>query len=198
MNLFKPFFAFTLAILSFTATSTAATVILDPNTPNLAIAVEGIVVDNITYTATFITEPASFYDIYDPNQDNDFSDSTTGAAPAFWDSTQNANSARDQLIAALGNNLLISSNSMSDLALIASQGSIPNNFRSHSDGSPAPSQDWSSGHPSLSKTHVYGENSLSQYHWAIFTPTNIPEPTSLALLSLTTLPLIIRRKRKAS
>ncbi|QDU32170.1 hypothetical protein KS4_01990 [Poriferisphaera corsica] len=192
----KTIFTTALTALTLTAASQAAPiVILDPDTvnnPNLAIAVEGIVVNSITYNVSFITTPHSFYDLYDPNQDNDFSDSTTGAAPAFWDDFAAAFSASSQLRTALGDTYIVNPNYYSDSYFMASVGPDTSTFFARIDGSHSPASDFSSAAPGLLKTSVVGQGILTPYVWTIFTP--VPEPASLALLSLTALPLIIRRK----
>ncbi|QQE09947.1 hypothetical protein JD969_10490 [Planctomycetota bacterium] len=209
MNIIKPSLLCAIAVLTFTTSANAATVVLDPNTPNLAIGVNGILIDGITYNATF-HDNTSFNAIWDPNADLDFSDSTTGSAPTFWISTPTTtfpeitaaeakpNEAANQIIAALGDTYFTtnhtgtisdgffipnrtSSSQFSDTILI---GESATNDLSN-DGITRLGVFNNINFPTTGLNHVFTS----------FTIAPIPEPTSLVLLSLTTLPLMIRRKR---
>jgi hypothetical protein len=65
-------------------------------------SIEGIVVDDVTYTA-YVHINTNFATIWDPNVDGDYSDSSTGAAPAFLGNQAGALSAAQQVMAAMGN-----------------------------------------------------------------------------------------------
>ncbi|QQE09950.1 PEP-CTERM sorting domain-containing protein [Planctomycetota bacterium] len=192
MNIIKSIFTCTIAALTLTATSHAAPIlILHPdiaNKPNLAIAVEGIIVDGVTYNATFHTG-TSFNAIWDPNNDADFTDGITGLAPAFFDNSAGAISAYDQVSAALGTAFKTRLTPQSDGFFVPFKHPTDNTSVSVLyDKSPTLLSSDTRLQSSFPKTL----STNTSYAWTTFTP--VPEPTTLALLILTTLPLIIRRK----
>ncbi|QQE09952.1 PEP-CTERM sorting domain-containing protein [Planctomycetota bacterium] len=205
MNRFKLAFLFSFAALTLTTATYAAPIpILHPDTvnhPTVAIGVQGILidgilVDGITYNATFHTSSATtsftFNEIWDPNGDGNFSDGITGLPPVFFENETGAIAAFNQIAAALGSTYTTTTANPFDGFSIPlkhpTDNSRINFLRDHAFA--------------LLPTDIMIQQSISKtqiqpyfFPWTTFTP--IPEPTSLALLSLTTLPLLTRRKRKA-
>ena len=200
MNKIKTIFTSLIAAIALTATTHAAPlVIMHPDAaqhPNVAIAVEGIEVDGITYTANFHPKSSSFankfINIWDPNNDSNYADGFTGAAPVFLNNESGAISAYNQIETALSTFLTTHDQIVTDSFFIPIAHRFDNDQvsiifdQSNADLTIDTMQQ--ADHPKNSSTDI-------RYVWTTFTP--IPEPTSLALLTLTTLPLIIRRKRIA-
>ncbi|QDU32171.1 hypothetical protein KS4_02000 [Poriferisphaera corsica] len=200
MKLIKTILPCAITALALTATSHAAPlVILHPDAaqhPNVAVAIQGIEVDGITYTANFNPRSSSFVNkfnnIWDPNGDTDYSDGITGLAPVFFDNEQGAYTAADQIETALSNFLMTHDEIVTDSFI------IPFAHRT-SDAHVRVLFDTDPDNLITDDVQLFNlgkTGSLDTQHvWVTFTP--VPEPTSFALLSLTALPLITRRKRNA-
>ncbi|QQE09951.1 hypothetical protein JD969_10510 [Planctomycetota bacterium] len=200
MNIYKSIFSCALTFIAITATAHAAPlVILHSNAadhPNVAVAIQGIEVDGITYTANFHPQSTSFtnkfINIWDPNNDNDFSDGITGTAPAFFYNESHAISAYNQIQSALGDFLMTHDEQVTDGFVIPTAHPID-------DTSVFLLLDQAALDLNLDNMMQLGGSRTTSAHtshvWTTFTA--VPEPTSLALLSLTTLPLLTHRKRKA-
>lgn len=61
-----------------------------------------VTIDGTLYDVTFHDDPTSFQSLWDPNGDLDFSDSSLGKAPEFWNDKAGAQKAADAIIGALG------------------------------------------------------------------------------------------------
>ncbi|QQE09953.1 hypothetical protein JD969_10520 [Planctomycetota bacterium] len=194
MNINKHILSCAFAAFIFTTTSHAAIVIPHPdsiNHPNTVLGFTDINVAGITYTASFVSG-GSFNDIWDPNADGDFSDSTTGAPPTFWTSNTNASDAATVIFNTLSDTFVILDESNnSDLFLVPFiNTNNSNQLLAFGDTNTNPGID------ALVTTSPLNKNASVHpfFAWVIFTP--IPEPTSLALLTLTTLPLFSRKIRR--
>ncbi|WP_432799303.1 hypothetical protein [Poriferisphaera sp. WC338] len=184
------------AALTFAAAHThaAPTVITSASNVNLAVGINDININGTTYTATF-HNASTFNDIWNHNTDDDFND-VGEFTPTFLGNSAGAISAANQIIAALDTTYSIFGNSNSDSFMIPFQVFTLNNnfneFRAFGDMTTAQGSDAVSSHiGSVSFSYPAATQAKS---FVTFSAKSIPEPTSLVLFSLTTLPFLTRRK----
>jgi len=85
------------------AGSAAQAAVITTDSGGFATGVQGLVVNGQAYDVVFASPATdSFSSLWDPNNDGDYSDSTTGHAPTFINNKPLALEATSQIVAALG------------------------------------------------------------------------------------------------
>ncbi|WP_432798479.1 hypothetical protein [Poriferisphaera sp. WC338] len=174
--------------------------------PTEASGINGILVGGVTYNATFhsfhqgTATSFTFNQIWDPNGDMDFSDSTTDDPPAFWENETAAVTAATQIFIALETyGLTIYFNHGSDAFAIPYQfdDADPEFILATGDAAIAPSIDTIISDAHIHSSSIFLPTPVPSGPVATYVSfTVVPEPTSLAFLALTSLPLFTRIRRK--
>ncbi|QQE09948.1 hypothetical protein JD969_10495 [Planctomycetota bacterium] len=205
MKFIKPSLLCAIAALTLTSTTTFAAPTPVYFSPTSALGVNNINIIGTLYNATFhnfefgTATSYNFNQIWDPNGDGDFSDSTTGSAPTFWGNPIGATIAADKIANTLQTHGL-------DIAFNVSSDAFFIPFK-YADDNPAEitaygDVNFSTATDLVTSTDIHTtgfflpDSALYDASYVTFERVVIPEPTSFALLTLTSLPLLSRRTRR--